>query len=40
MSVATGATYLATLAQTSFLLAGYLTGVAFAEVPADTGKES
>lgn len=39
MSVATGATYLATLAKTSFLLAGYLTGVAFAQVPSDTGKE-
>lgn len=39
MFVATGATYLATIANTSFLLAGYLTGVAFAQVPPDMGEE-
>lgn len=39
MSVIVGATYVSTLASTSFLLAGYSTGVAFAQIPRNIGKD-
>lgn len=39
MCVAVGATYLATVANTSFLLAGYLSGVAFGQVSPNIGKD-
>lgn len=39
LSLATVATYAAAAAKTSFLLAGYLTGVAFATVPVEIAKQ-